>query len=173
MRDELMLVQTLLIEFLKTITDRAEMDVDVIFPGYTHLQRAQPVRWSHWLLSYGSYFAADLERLREVTRRVNKSPLGSGALAGNVFGIDREAMALELGFDGLIHNSMAAVGDRDFILETLQWASMLMLHISRLSEDLIIYGTSEFGYVKLADAYSTGSSLMPQKKNCKGLYDGI
>ena len=125
----------------------------------------KPVRWSHWLLSYGSYFGSDLERLREVTKRVNKSPLGCGALSGNAFAIDREAMAEELGFDSLIHNSMAAVGDRDFILETMQWGSMLMLHISRWAEDLIIYSTTEFGFVKLADAYSTGSSLMPQKKN--------
>ena len=166
-------MQTLLIGFLKAVTERAESDIDYIMPGYTHLQRAQPVRWSQWLLQYGHYFGTDLQRLREVTRRVNKSPLGCGALAGNVFGIDREKMAQELGFDGLIHNSMAAVGDRDFILETLMWSAMLMEHLSRWSEDLIIYGTAEFGFVKLADAYSTGSSLMPQKKNCRLNHDTI
>jgi argininosuccinate lyase len=126
---------------------------------------SQPVRWSHWLLSYGASLSQDLERLREVHSRVNRSPLGFGALAGNPFGIDREAMAKELGFESVLPNSMAGVGDRDFILETLQWGSMLMLHLSRLAEDLILYSTAEFGFVRLDDKYSTGSSLMPQKKN--------
>lgn len=117
-------------------------------------------------MSYGMAFAADLERLREVTKRVNRSPLGCGALAGNAFSIDRIAMAKELGFDGLIANSMAAVSDRDFILEAMQWGSTLMLHLSRWSEDLILYSSAEFGFTRLADAYTTGSSLMPQKKNC-------
>lgn len=98
---------------------------------------------------------------------MNRSPLGSGALSGNAFNIDRSAMAVELGFEGVLPNSMAAVGDRDFILETMQWGSMLMLHISRWSEDLILYSSAEFGFVKLADAYTTGSSLMPQKKNSR------
>jgi len=113
--------------------------------------------------------ASDLERLRETRKRVNRSPLGFGALAGNPFGIDRVSMAKELGFDGVLPNSMAGVADRDFVIETLQWGSMLMIHLSRLSEDLIIYGTAEFGFVQLADAYSTGSSLMPQKKNSDSL----
>ena len=104
-------------------------------------------------------------RLRQLIPRVNRSPLGAGALVGNPFNIDRAAIAKELGFESLLTNSLAAVSDRDFILETLQWATMLMTHISRISEDLIIYSTAEFGFVKLADAYSTGSSLMPQKKN--------
>jgi argininosuccinate lyase len=111
-------------------------------------------------------FVNDLERLREVIKRVNKSPLGCGALAGNAFSIDRVALAKELGFEDLVYNSMAAVSDRDFVLETMQWGSTLMLHISRWSEDLIIYSSTEFGFVRLADAYTTGSSLMPQKKNC-------
>lgn len=111
-------------------------------------------------------FVNDLERLREVIKRVNKCPLGCGALAGNAFSIDRVAMARELGFEGLVFNSMAAVADRDFVLETMQWGSTLMLHISRWSEDLILYSSTEFGFVRLADAYTTGSSLMPQKKNC-------
>ena len=134
-------------------------------PGYTHLQKAQPVRFSHWLMSHSTAFASDLTRLREVIARVNRSPLGCGALAGNPFKIDREAMAKELGFDGLLHNSMNAVADRDFVVETMQWGSLLMLKISRWAEDLIIYSSLEFGFVRLADAYSTGSSLMPQKKN--------
>ena len=142
---------------------RAEQEIEVCMPGYTHLQRAQPIRWSHWLCCYAFQFASDLERLHEVIRRVNKSPLGCGALAGNPFGVDRDAMARELGFEGLLMNSLAATGDRRFAVETMQWASELMLDISRISEDLIIYGTAEFGFVKLSDAYSTGSSLMPQK----------
>ena len=132
-------------------------------PGYTHLQRAQPIRWSHWICSYAFAFASDLERLGEVIKRVNKSPLGCGALAGNPFGVDRDAMARELEFDGLLMNSLAAVGDRKFAIETMQWAAELMGDVSRISEDLIIYSSAEFGFVKLADAYSTGSSLMPQK----------
>ena len=165
LRDELRRIEKLLESFLDVTAKRAESEVDYIMPGYTHLQRAQPVRWSHWMLSYAFAFANDLERLREVIRRINRSPLGCGALAGNPFKIDREMMAEELGFDGLLWNSMGAVADRDFVAETLQWGSTLMLHISRWAEDLIIYSSGEFGFVRLADAYSTGSSLMPQKKN--------
>ncbi|KAI5294731.1 argininosuccinate lyase, partial [Ascosphaera acerosa] len=169
LRDELRALEGILVDFLGVIARRAEQDIDLIFPGYTHLQRGQPVRWSHWLLSYGTAFLNDLERLREVIGRVNRSPLGCGALSGNAFDIDRAQMATELGFDGLIPNSMAAVGDRDFILEAMQWGSMVMLHISRWSEDLINYSTTEFGFVRLSDAYTTGSSLMPQKKNSDSL----
>jgi argininosuccinate lyase len=116
-------------------------------------------------MSYAAGLSQDLERLRQVRSRVNRSPLGFGALAGNPFGIDREAMAAELGFEAVLPNSMAGIADRDFVIETLMWGSMLMIHLSRLAEDLIIYSTSEFNFVRLADAYSTGSSLMPQKKN--------
>ncbi|KAF2085919.1 argininosuccinate lyase [Saccharata proteae CBS 121410] len=165
LRDQLRKLETYLVDFLNVIASRAEKEMEYVMPGYTHLQRAQPIRWSHWMLSYGMAFAADLERLRETIKRVNKCPLGCGALAGNPFGIDREALAKELGFDGLIYNSMNGVADRDFALETMQWGAMLMTHMSRWAEDLIIYSSAEFGFVKLADAYSTGSSLMPQKKN--------
>ncbi|KAK4940104.1 argininosuccinate lyase [Elasticomyces elasticus] len=165
LRDQLREMEQHLISLLRVTTSRAKSEISALMPGYTHLQRAQPIRWSHWLLSYGSVFTSDLERLREVIKRVNRSPLGSGALVGNPFGIDREAMAKELGFEGIINNSMAAVADRDFVVETLQWAATLMQHISRWAEDLILYSTAEFGFVRLADAYSTGSSLMPQKKN--------
>ena len=150
-------------ELLEAMILRAEIEVEACMPGYTHLQRAQPIRWSHWICSYAFAFASDLERLREVIKRVNKSPLGCGALAGNPFGVDRDAMARELEFDGLLMNSLAAVGDRKFAIETMQWAAELMGDVSRISEDLIIYSSAEFGFVKLADAYSTGSSLMPQK----------
>ncbi|RKF81523.1 Argininosuccinate lyase [Golovinomyces cichoracearum] len=165
LRDELRKIQKLLTDFLLVMANRAEADIEHIMPGYTHLQRAQPVRWSHWILSYAMAFAEDLERLAQVITRVNKSPLGSGALAGNCFGVDRVAIARDLGFDGLLWNSMGAVASRDFALEFMQWGSMFMSHISRWSEDLIIYSTGEYAFVKLSDAYSTGSSLMPQKKN--------
>jgi len=165
LRDELEKLEDYLMDMLKVVAARSEKEIDYVMPGYTHLQRAQPIRWSHWMLSYGLAFAADLQRLREVKARVNRSPLGCGALAGNPFNIDREAMAKELGFQGLLWNSMGAVADRDFVVETMQWGSMLMLHMSRWAEDLIIYSSGEFGFVRLADAYSTGSSLMPQKKN--------
>jgi len=166
---QLVQLEEWLVDLLKVVAARSEAEIEHVMPGYTHLQRAQPVRWSHWLLSYGSQLASDLERLRETRKRVNRSPLGFGALAGNPFGIDRVSMAKELGSDGVLPNSMAGVADRDFVIETLQWGSMLMIHLSRLSEDLIIYGTAEFGFVQLADAYSTGSSLMPQKKNSDSL----
>lgn len=165
LRDQLDQLESYLVDFLKVIAARAEKEIDYVMPGYTHLQRAQPIRWSHWMLMYGSFFTSDLHRLREVKARVNRSPLGCGALAGNPFGIDREAIAKELGFEGLIMNSMAGVADRDFVVETMQWGSMLMMHMSRWAEDLIIYSSGEFSFIKLADAYSTGSSLMPQKKN--------
>lgn len=150
-------------ELIEAMIIRAEIEVEVCMPGYTHLQRAQPIRWSHWICSYAFAFASDLERLGEVIKRVNKSPLGCGALAGNPFGVDRDSMARELEFDGLLMNSLAAVGDRKFAIETMQWAAELMGDVSRISEDLIIYSSAEFSFVKLADAYSTGSSLMPQK----------
>lgn len=138
-------------------------------PGYTHLQRAQPVRWSQWMMSYAAAFKQDLERLRQVFERVNLSPLGCGALAGNSFRIDRNSIADELGFSGITLNSMNTSADRDFIIEFLVWNSIFTNHVSRWAEDLIIYSTSEFGFVRLADAYSTGSSLMPNKHNADSL----
>jgi argininosuccinate lyase len=169
LRDQLNQLEEFLLSLLKVIVSRAELEIEPVMPGYTHLQRAQPIRWAHWLLSYGSFFVTDLARLREVRARVNRSPLGFGALAGNPFGIDRKAMAKELGFDELLWNSLAGVADRDFVVETMQWGSMLMLHLSRMAEDLIVYSSAEFGFIRLADAYSTGSSLMPQKKNADSL----
>lgn len=165
LRDELKSLEADLVEFLRVLVARAEVEIDVLMPGYTHLQRAQPIRWSHWLLAHGNWFTRDLERLRELIPRVNQCPLGSGALAGNPFEVDRAFLAEQLGFEGVVMNSLYGVADRDFVVETLSWATLLMNHISRFAEDLIIYSTAEFGFVKLADAYSTGSSLMPQKKN--------
>ncbi|KAL8701149.1 MAG: hypothetical protein Q9201_005065 [Fulgogasparrea decipioides] len=165
LRDELHKIQSHLTSLLTTIINAASEKIDVLLPGYTHLQRAQPVRWSHWLLSYGFFFAADYKRLRHVIQDLNYCPLGSGALSGNVFGINRGAIARELGFDGLCWNSMNAVSDRDFLLETMSWGSRFMGHVSRIATDLCIYSSQESGFVKLSDQYATGSSLMPQKKN--------
>lgn len=133
---------------------------DYLMPGYTHLQRAQPVRWAQWIMSHAASFKQDLERLRQVFERVNLSPLGCGALAGNVFGIDRDAIATELGFGGITLNSMNTSGDRDFIIEFLTWNSIFTSHVSRWAEDLILYSTAEFGFCRLADLYSTGSRFV-------------
>jgi len=147
------------------IITKAEEHIDVIVPGYTHLQQAQPVRFSHWLLSYGWMFLRDRTRLDDLTIRVDVSPLGSGALSGNPIGVDRQFLADTLGFATFSANSMDAVGARDYILEFLSWAAILQTHLSRLAEDLIIYSSMEFAFIELDDAYATGSSLMPQKKN--------
>jgi argininosuccinate lyase len=152
-------------ELIMTAVERAEKEIDILMPGYTHLQRAQPIRWSHFVLSHAWSWVNDLERLVQLTKRLNKCPLGSGALAGNPFEIDREFLATELGFEGIVPNSLQGVSDRDFCAEFLFWSSLVMVHLSRFSEDLINYCSSEFGFISLADAYSTGSSLMPQKKN--------
>lgn len=164
-RTELVKLLNYLSTFIEVIVNRARKEMDVLMPGYTHLQRAQPIRWAHWLSSYATYFTEDYNRLKQLLHRVNKSPLGAGALAGHPYGIDREYLAENLGFESVIGNSLTAVSDRDFVVETLFWGSLFMNHISRFSEDLIIYSSAEFGFVQLADAYSTGSSLMPQKKN--------
>ncbi|MCB9113738.1 MAG: argininosuccinate lyase [Caldilineaceae bacterium] len=152
-------------DLIATAVERAAEEIDILMPGYTHLQPAQPVRWSHWLLSHVWAWQRDASRLDELAARVNVMPLGSGALAGNPFAIDRVRLAEDLGFAGITYNSMDGVSDRDFIAEFLFWAALTMIHLSRLAEDLIVYSSHEFGFVTLADAYSTGSSLMPQKKN--------
>jgi len=150
---------------IRVMVERADKEVDILMPGYTHLQRGQPIRWSHLLLSHALSFRNDLERLQQLIPRISVLPLGSGALAGNPFAVDRDFLAKELGFMTVAENSMWGVGDRDFIVEFLMWSSLTMTHMSRLAEDLIVYSTAEFGFVTLSDAYSTGSSIMPQKKN--------
>lgn len=165
LRSQISSLHTHLIEMIKVACDRAEAEIDILMPGYTHLQPAQPIRWSHWILSHASAWKRDADRLVDLLPRVNTMPLGSGALAGNRFGIDRDRLRASLGFTSMTLNSVDAVSDRDFILEFLFWASVTSVHLSRFAEDLIIYSSNEFGYVKLSDAYSTGSSLMPQKKN--------
>ena len=165
LRAEITQLQEHLRQLIRVTVDRAEAEIDLLMPGYTHLQPAQPIRWSHWLLSHAWPWQRDAQRLTELAQRVNVMPLGSGALAGNPFRVDRPAIATDLGFNDITYNSMDGVSDRDFIAEFLFWATMTMMHLSRLSEDLIIYSSREFGFVTLADAYSTGSSIMPQKKN--------
>jgi len=147
------------------LLDLAESHADAVLPGYTHMQRAQPVLFAHWCLAYFEMFARDRGRLSDARRRVNVLPLGSAALAGTSHPVDREAVARALGFDSVSRNSLDAVSDRDFCVEFAAAASLVMAHLSRLAEDLIIYATTEFGFVELSDAVATGSSLMPQKKN--------
>jgi argininosuccinate lyase len=143
----------------------AEANEDAVIPGYTHLQRAQPVLFAHYLLAYYEMFKRDRSRLRDVRARLNQLPLGSGALAGTGFPLDRQMVADRLGFDGLCENSIDGVSDRDFVIEFLGAGAIVMVHLSRLAEDFIVYSTSEFGFIELSDAVSTGSSLMPQKRN--------
>jgi argininosuccinate lyase len=144
---------------------RAEETLDVPMPGYTHLQRAQPILLAHHLLAYVFMLARDRERLEDCRRRADALPLGAGALAGTAFAIDRDALARDLGFAGVTENSLDAVSDRDYVLEFLAAAAITGMHLSRLAADLTLWATAEFGFVEFADAFATGSSIMPQKKN--------
>jgi argininosuccinate lyase len=149
----------------RALLDRADLYADAVMPGYTHLQRGQPVTTGHHFLAYVEMLERDVARLNDCRKRVNVSPLGSGALAGSTINLDRHAIAKELGFDGVTTNSMDAIADRDYIAEVLFVISLCGVHLSRLSEDLILWCSAEFGFAALADAHTTGSSLMPQKKN--------
>ena len=149
----------------KALLELAEANRTVAIPGYTHLQRAQPVLLAHWALAYFEMLRRDRERVSDLRKRVNIMPLGSAALAGTSFPIDREAVARELGFDEVSRNSLDAVSDRDFCVEFTSACSLVMVHLSRLAEDIILYSTTEFAFFELSDAVATGSSLMPQKKN--------
>lgn len=164
-RDHLRQLHAGLIDLEKVFLKKAREFVDVIMPGYTHLQRAQPVLFSHHLMAYVEMFERDRERLTEAHRRLNVMPLGSGALAGTTFPLDREFVAKELGFEGVTRNSLDAVSDRDFAVEIAAAGSLLMMHLSRLSEELILWSTAEFDFVKLPESFCTGSSMMPQKMN--------
>ena len=165
LRDILRRVDDGIAEVQRALLGRAEEHLDCCMPGYTHLQRAQPVLLAHHLLAYVFMLARDRERFLECLARVNVMPLGSAALAGTAFPIDREALARDLGFAAPSPNSMDAVADRDFILEFLAHAAILGMHLSRLSADLTLWATAEFGFVEFSDAFATGSSIMPQKKN--------
>ncbi|PLR83730.1 argininosuccinate lyase [Bacillus canaveralius] len=155
----------LIIEMQKELVEKAEAHVETIMPGYTHLQRAQPISFGHHLMAYFWMLERDKQRYEESLKRVNVSPLGAGALAGTTFPIDRHYSAELLGFDAIYENSLDAVSDRDFILEFLSTSSILMMHLSRLSEEIIFWASQEFKFIELDDAFSTGSSIMPQKKN--------
>ncbi len=165
LREEIKAIDALLIDAQRALIEFAEKYPNAPMPGYTHLQKAQPFLLAHCLLAYFQMLARDRARFAEASKRVNILPLGSGALAGSNFPVDREWMASELGFAAVTHNSLDAVSDRDYLIEFANAAALTMMHLSRLSEDLIIYSTQEFGFIKLGDAIATGSSLMPQKKN--------
>jgi len=165
LREEIDAARGRLLDLMEALLALARRDPDAVVPGYTHLRRAQAVLWPHYLLAYFEMFARDHERLREARRRTNTLPLGSGALAGSGFPFDRQALAEELGFEDLTRNSMDAAADRDFVLDFLYAAAVTMLHLSRLAEDWILYSSEEFGWLELADEVTSGSSLMPQKKN--------
>jgi argininosuccinate lyase len=164
-RDAIYRMDDLIRETQSALIRLAEENIELMMPGYTHLQRAQPVLLAHYLLAFYEMLKRDRERFREGLHRVNVLPLGSAALAGSTFDLDREMVAKELGFHAISENSMDAVSDRDFVLEFIFDASLLMMHLSRLSEDLVIWSSQEFGFVTISDAFSTGSSIMPQKKN--------
>lgn len=155
----------LLSKLQEALIGQAKANLDTIVPGYTHLQRAQPILFAHHLMAYVSMFQRDAERLTDSYKRINMLPLGAGALAGTTFPIDRHFVAGRLGFERVYENSLDAVSDRDFILEFLSNASFIMMHLSRLSEELILWSSTEFAFVELDDAFCTGSSIMPQKKN--------
>ena len=155
----------LIAKLIDALCAQAEKNADAVMPGYTHLQRAQPITFAHQLLAYGMMLARDIGRLSDAAKRMNVSPLGACALAGTTYPIDREMSAAELGFDGVCLNSLDAVSDRDFCVELASALSLVMTHLSRLSEELILWTSWEFRFVELSDAYTTGSSIMPQKKN--------
>ncbi len=155
----------MLCELLKTLLKIAEDNITAIMPGYTHLQKAQPITFAHHLMAYFEMFKRDRERLADWRKRTNIMPLGSGALAGTTYPLDRAAVAKELGFADITKNSLDGVSDRDFVCEMAFVLSMIMMHLSRFSEEIILWSSNEFSFIDLDDAYSTGSSIMPQKKN--------
>jgi len=165
LRDEIKEIRKLLLHMIFTLTELASQHTETIMPGYTHLQRAQPVTLAHHLLAYVEMLRRDVERLDDCSKRVDVMPLGSGALAGTGFPLDREMVARQLGFSQITRNSLDGVSDRDYAIEFASFASILMMHLSRLAEELILWSSSEFSFVELDDAFSTGSSIMPQKKN--------
>lgn len=165
LRDEIDTLTPLLAQMQLALVEVAEKNVDTILPGFTHMQVAQPVSFAHHLLAYVEMFARDAERLQDVRKRVNQLPLGAAALAGTSYPLDRERVARALGFDGVCQNSLDAVSDRDFALEFASFASITMVHVSRLSEEIVLWMSQNFGFIDLADRYCTGSSIMPQKRN--------
>ncbi|MBO5652920.1 MAG: argininosuccinate lyase [Clostridia bacterium] len=165
LRDEADAIMEKLTALLGVITDLAEEHAETIMPGYTHLQRAQPITFGHYLMAYGMMIDRDISRFADARRRMNVSPIGSCALAGTTYDTDRRFEAARLGFDDIARNSLDGVSDRDFCVELLSASALLMAHLSRMAEELILYSSWEFAFIELADAYTTGSSIMPQKKN--------
>lgn len=164
-RDQIDFIVGLLIELQRALVAFAEAHIDVILPGCTHLQHAQPVLLAHHLMAYVEMFSRDAQRFAELRKRVNVMPLGSAALAGTTYPIDRKQVAKELDFDAISANSMDAVSDRDYLIEFCSNAALVMMHLSRFSEELILWSTQEYNYIVIGDAFTTGSSIMPQKKN--------
>jgi argininosuccinate lyase len=165
LREEIDTLAPLLRQMQSALLDVAEQNVETILPGFTHMQVAQPVSFAHHMLAYVEMFARDEERLADVRRRVNRLPLGAAALAGTSYPLDREMVAKALGFDGVCQNSLDAVSDRDFAIEFTSFASITMMHVSRLAEEIVLWMSQNFGFINLADRYCTGSSIMPQKRN--------
>ena len=165
LRDTIDAIDGLLADFIRALIDTAETHAETPLPGFTHLQVAQPITFGHHLLAYVEMMRRDRERMQDVRRRVNRLPLGAAALAGTTFPIDREFVARELGFDAVCENSLDAVSDRDFAIEFTAAAALVMVHLSRLSEELILWMSPRVGFIDLADRFTTGSSIMPQKKN--------
>jgi argininosuccinate lyase len=165
LRSEIDLISGLLVDLQKALLAIAEKNVETILPGFTHLQVAQPVSFGHHMLAYVEMFSRDAERMADVRKRVNQLPLGAAALAGTSYPLDRELVARTLGMDGVCQNSLDAVSDRDFAIEFTAAASLAMVHVSRLSEELILWMSQNFGFIEIADRFTTGSSIMPQKKN--------
>ncbi len=165
LRDESFELQEMLVNFCETLLDLASQNTETIMPGYTHLQRAQPITFAHHLLAYVDMFLRDLSRLRDWRERMNVSPLGAGALAVSTYPVDRFFTAEKLGFRAPMRNSLDAVSDRDYVAELAFTLSLVMMHLSRLSEEIILWASQEFRFIELDDAYATGSSMMPQKKN--------
>nr|MBA3655022.1 argininosuccinate lyase [Actinomycetota bacterium] len=162
---EVLQIAKAVLDLQRTLLDRARDAGDAYLPGYTHLQRAQPVLLSHHLLAHGWALARDVDRLLDARMRLDVSPLGAGALAGSSLPLDPESVALDLGFQSRFENSLDAVSDRDFVAEVLFVIALLGVHLSRIGEEITLWATEEFGFLRLADAYSTGSSMLPQKKN--------
>ena len=165
LRCQLQKVEGLIADLILVLVDKAEANIEVIMPGFTHLQQAQPVLFAHHLLAYVEMFKRDLSRLADCRQRLNLSPLGSGALAGSSFALDRESVAAELGFSGVTANSLDAVSDRDGVAEALFDFSLLMIHLTRFCEELVLWSSVQFNFITLSDSFCTGSSIMPQKKN--------
>ena len=165
LKKEIKLIISDLIELEKVLSKKAKENIDTIMPGYTHMQKAQPITLSHHLLAYAEMFKRDIGRLQDTYKRTDMMPLGSGALATSTYPIDREFVAEELGFSQITLNSLDSVSDRDYVIETLSSLSLIMMHLSRFAEEIILWCTDEFKFIQLDDEYSTGSSIMPQKKN--------